>query len=74
MFPSPTHSGRLTVQLPAAASGQVRLLNSVGQVVRQLPLRQQSQLTLSTQGLPAGLYSVRIEADGSQATRRVVLE
>ncbi|SHJ14053.1 Por secretion system C-terminal sorting domain-containing protein [Hymenobacter daecheongensis DSM 21074] len=75
VFPSPSHTGQLTVRLPQGTSGQVRLLNTMGQLIRQQPLSaQNAELTLSTRGLAAGLYTVQVEANGSVLSRKVVLE
>jgi uncharacterized delta-60 repeat protein len=74
VWPVPAH-GELHVQLPAAqAAQQIELLDATGRRVLTQPVRT-AALTLNTTALSAGLYVLRIRyADGSAATRRVVLE
>ncbi|MCC6461550.1 MAG: CotH kinase family protein [Saprospiraceae bacterium] len=70
LFPNPA-SGVLYVRI-AAPAGQtpvtVRLLNALGQTLRQ---QQTNRLDLS--GLPAGLYTVVVEAGPLRGARKVVV-
>jgi hypothetical protein len=74
VFPSPSNTGQLTVRLPQGGQGQVRLLNALGQVVRQQPLTAQPELTFNTRSLAGGLYTVQVELNGSISAQKVVLE
>ncbi|MDO7847349.1 T9SS type A sorting domain-containing protein [Hymenobacter sp. M29] len=74
VWPVPAHSV-LHVQLPTGAlPRQVALLDAMGRtVLTHQPLA--TALALPTAALPAGLYVLRVQqADGSVASRRVVLE
>ena len=73
-FPVPAHD-QLYLRLDAARQPrQVQLLDALGRVVRTQPTPQPA-LTLAIDGLPAGLYLLRVGyARGGTATRRVVLE
>jgi uncharacterized delta-60 repeat protein len=74
VWPVPAHTA-LNVQLPAGPlPQQVTLLDATGRtVLAQRP--QSGRLTLDTAALPAGLYVLRVQhADGSMASRRVVLD
>ncbi|GAA4041169.1 hypothetical protein GCM10022409_28970 [Hymenobacter glaciei] len=72
-YPNPAH-GAFTVLLPAnAGPARAELLNTLGQVVR----RQEGPLTagsfrVETDGLPAGIYTLRLQPLG--VARRLVLE
>ncbi|GAA4037234.1 hypothetical protein GCM10022409_22720 [Hymenobacter glaciei] len=79
VYPSPGH-GQLRVVVPAlagATTGQLSLLNLLGQTVRR------QQITLLAGGtqvefdgaqVPAGAYVLRLQAEGHTETRRVTLD
>ncbi|MDO7875654.1 FG-GAP-like repeat-containing protein [Hymenobacter sp. ASUV-10] len=73
LFPNPATS-TFTVRLAAghAASGGV-LYNALGQSVRTLPAFTTS-LSVDVQALPTGVYVLRLDCNGQQLTRRVVVE
>jgi len=79
LYPNPAH-GAFTLLVPAAsgaAPGQVELLNALGQVVRRQEIalfRAEIRLAVETTGLPAGVYTVRVRAGATAATRRIVLQ
>lgn len=74
VWPVPAHA-QLNVALPAGTTlQQIALLDALG---RRVLTRQPTPgpLTLDTSALPTGLYVLRVSyADGSEASRRVVLE
>lgn len=72
-WPVPAH-GTLHLRLDATAQPQaVQLLDMLGRIV--LTQRStQTELTLNTVGIPAGIYLVRVAYAHHFATRRVVLE
>ncbi|QKG54354.1 T9SS type A sorting domain-containing protein [Hymenobacter sp. BRD67] len=79
VYPNPAH-GRFSVEVPGiaqAASVQVELLNTLGQVVgRQtaaLPAAG-TTLTVETTGLAAGVYTLRLQAGTSTLAKRVVIQ
>ncbi|RZK54218.1 MAG: T9SS type A sorting domain-containing protein, partial [Hymenobacter sp.] len=75
VYPNPSATGQLTLRLATLAGpGTAELLNALGQVVRQQPLAGPAEQQLSTQGLAAGLYTLRVQANGEVLTRKVVLQ
>ncbi|RZL04988.1 MAG: T9SS type A sorting domain-containing protein, partial [Hymenobacter sp.] len=77
LYPNPAHEN-FAVELPAGTAGpvQVELLNTLGQVVH----RQQEvlaagspRLRVEAAGLPAGAYTVRLQAGARVLARRVLL-
>jgi hypothetical protein len=74
VFPNPSSTGQLTLRLAAAGTGSVALLNPLGQLVRQQPLVAAAEQQLSTVGLAAGLYTLRVRVGSEIITRKVVLQ
>ena len=75
VFPNPSSTGQLTLRLSGfAGAGQASLLNALGQVVLTKALSGTAEQTLSTRGLAAGLYTLRLTVAGQTLTRKVVLE
>ncbi|MBX2929687.1 MAG: T9SS type A sorting domain-containing protein [Saprospiraceae bacterium] len=72
LFPNPT-DGLLQLQFPGQQLDRIALLTPAGQVLRvvQGPLFDAHQLRL--EGLPTGMYFVRMEQAGRAAMRKVVL-
>ena len=79
VFPNPA-ARAFTLQLPALTgerTAQLMLLNSLGQAVqtRTVPLTPTgTQTQVDVQTLPAGFYTVRVQAGGQVATRQLVVE
>ncbi|MDB5267730.1 MAG: hypothetical protein JWP58_770 [Hymenobacter sp.] len=76
LFPNPAH-GTATVQLPAvpgAATATLTVIDALGRPVRTFRAAPNALAELDLAGLPAGLYAVRVQAGGSTATRRLVVE
>lgn len=75
VFPNPSNTGQLTLRLSASAgAGSVALLNTLGQVVHQQPLTSGAEQQVSTRGLAAGLYTLRLQMGTEVLTRKVVLQ
>ncbi|GAA3990505.1 fibronectin type III domain-containing protein [Hymenobacter antarcticus] len=75
VYPNPSNIGQLTLRLAGLRGpGQATLLNALGQLVRTAPLAGTAEQVLSTRGLAAGLYTLRVSMDGQVLTRKVVLE
>jgi hypothetical protein len=75
VFPNPSASGQLTLRLAGPTGiGSVSLLNSLGQLVHQQPLSNAGEQQVSTRGLAAGLYTLRVQAGSEILTRKVVLQ
>jgi len=75
VYPNPSHGGALTLRLSGVVgAGQAALVNGLGQVVRQLVLTNTASGSLPTQGLAAGVYTLRVAAGTQVLTRKVVLE
>ena len=73
-YPIPAHN-QLHLQFEASRlPHQVQLLDALGRVVCTQPANQ-PELTVSTAGLPAGIYQLRVAyAQGGAIIRRVVVE
>lgn len=74
MFPNPT-GGEVTIVTPASPSEvwQVQLSNAWGQTLQQNTWTGTTSLTLSLDGLPAGIYLVAlIRPDGQARVQRLV--
>ncbi|MGI4863425.1 MAG: carbohydrate-binding protein [Janthinobacterium lividum] len=79
LYPNPAHDS-FTVQLPPlAGQREVRasLVNALGQVVQSRTIALNAAgatADFATQGLAAGVYVLRLQADSQVLTKRVVLE
>ncbi|AMR27554.1 hypothetical protein A0257_10900 [Hymenobacter psoromatis] len=72
-YPSPTH-GLLSIVRPAGTPATTAtLLNTLGQVVRTLPLPT-PETTVELGGLAPGIYTLRLTLGGQPVARRIVLE
>ena len=75
VFPNPSATGQLTLRLASPhGPGSASLRNALGQLVRTAPLSGTAEQVLSTRGLAAGLYTLRVSVDGNVLTRKVVIE
>ncbi|MDO7846164.1 fibronectin type III domain-containing protein [Hymenobacter sp. M29] len=75
VFPNPSNTGQLTLRLTGLGASQAALLNALGQSVRTLQLPAgQAEHTLTTHGLAAGVYTLRLQAGLEVFTQKVVLE
>ena len=75
-YPNPNRTGRLTLHLPARPNqAQATLYNALGQQVltQTLPSKATEHI-LSTFGLPAGVYTLRVTVSTEVFTQKVVLE
>ena len=66
----------LWVTSPAPATGTLTVLNALGQVLSTRPATMAEgpqQVPLALQGLPAGVYTLRLQAGGRVATTRLLL-
>ena len=76
LWPNPAHN-RATVQLPAvpgSTTATLTLLNALGRAIRTQTATTNSKAELDLSGLAPGLYAVRMQAGGSNVTRRLVVE
>lgn len=71
LYPNPAHDG-CTVRRPGTATAAV-LLNSLRQLVRQLPLPT-PETAVDLRGLAPGVYALRLTLGGQPVTQRLVLE
>jgi hypothetical protein len=76
VFPNPSNTGNLTLRLPnPATGGEAVLLNALGQAVRRCSLLVgNTEQTLVTRELVAGIYILRVAIDNTVVMRKVVLE
>ncbi|MBH8558806.1 beta strand repeat-containing protein [Hymenobacter negativus] len=75
VFPNPSTAGAsVTLRLEKAlGTGTVTFINVLGQVVRQQPLANAAEQAVITQGLPAGLYTLRVQAGSQTLTHKLQL-
>ena len=72
VYPNPTQ-GKLTVEFEAGVSGQLHVLNALGQEIVQHEINSSVQVDLSQQ--PAGVFFLQAQlADGSVQTSKVIVE
>ena len=71
VYPNPTH-GMVTVQLTTQQqNAMIKVHDARGKLVKQL-VASQSREKLDLSGLPAGVYMLRVVANGKVATRKIV--
>ncbi|MFK7806504.1 MAG: T9SS type A sorting domain-containing protein [Saprospiraceae bacterium] len=80
VFPNPVSNNRITLRYDLAKSANVsiELLSSTGQVINTIVSSQQKPYGtywegVETENLSAGIYFLRINADGISKTERVVI-
>lgn len=54
--------------------GQLNLMNSNGQVMRQLTLNNSSYLQLSVSDLPPGVYFINVQTDREVLTQKIIIQ
>lgn len=69
-YPNPACE-QLTVELPTPVEATMRLFSSNGQLVRQVPIRGQQQLSL--RGLPAGTYLAEVRAVDAVSRNKIII-
>lgn len=76
VYPNPSSTGSLTLRLDASTGrGQATLLNTLGQqVLTQALTAGTVEHSLSTRGLAAGVYTLRVVVGTEVFTQKVVLE
>lgn len=70
VFPNPA-AGSFTVRIPGAASARIELYNAIGALVLTAPV--QGSGTFNTAGLPSGVYTLKVAAEGSTWSERLIL-
>ncbi|MDB5269480.1 MAG: hypothetical protein JWP58_2520 [Hymenobacter sp.] len=76
LSPNPAH-GTATVQLPAGlgtAPATLTVLDALGRPVRTQTASTNARAEMDLTGLAPGLYAVRVQAGGSTASQRLVVE
>jgi hypothetical protein len=75
VYPNPSSTGQLALRLAAGhPAGRATLLNALGQAVLHQALTTAPEQALSTRGLAAGVYTLRVQLGNQTLTRKVVLE
>ncbi|RAK68077.1 beta strand repeat-containing protein [Hymenobacter edaphi] len=75
VYPNPSATGQLAVKLAGyTGAGSIELVNALGQTVRRQALQGSGEQQVSTLGLAAGLYTLRLQAGHEVLTRKVVLQ
>ena len=69
IYPNPSN-GEFTIQADAAMN--IRIVNEVGQVVKQTSLTENNK-QLNVNNLASGIYFIIVEKDGNKATKKVVV-
>ncbi|MBL0036058.1 MAG: T9SS type A sorting domain-containing protein [Flavobacteriales bacterium] len=73
LAPNPaTEQAEVILQQAASADARISLVNGLGQVIANVPVRSR-RISLPVQGLPAGVYMVRLQDRGQQWTQRLIL-
>lgn len=71
--PNPaTEQAEVVLQQAASADARLTLMNGLGQEVLSVPVRNR-RIGLPVQGLPTGVYLVRLQDRGQQWTQRLVI-
>lgn len=75
LAPNPTYDQTLLrVQLRERSDLKIQLISPIGQILQQVQLNgvQQADVPIKMAQLPAGMYFVRLEANGRQRVERIV--
>jgi hypothetical protein len=77
IFPNPSH-GDVVVQMAAATAAAVRfqLIDMQGRILRAGDLQPDGnrRAQLHLEGLPSGLYHLKLQADGNESVQKLVIE
>jgi hypothetical protein len=74
LYPNPASDAVTLDCARPLRDGRITLCNAVGQVVHEQLARQTSSVMLSVQGLPAGVYLLKVSDEGrTTATLRLVV-
>ncbi|MCX6844675.1 MAG: T9SS type A sorting domain-containing protein [candidate division WOR-3 bacterium] len=65
---------RLRLQIPAGQQAELSLYDAVGRRVQSAICNLQSEMELDIRSMPAGVYFVCLEAGGSKATGKVIVQ
>lgn len=72
LYPNPA-TNELHIQVPKGAYTAYTISNTIGQSIIQQTIRQ-AETTISTAGLPPGMYFITLAGDGGLKTLRFVKE
>jgi hypothetical protein len=70
LFPNPAHS---QVSIGGTQINQIRVINSLGQVVLEYVCESKSLAVLEIGSLPKGVYSVEIVTERERVVKRLLL-
>lgn len=73
VYPNPT-DGILNIQVDNTSGAKLSLINTIGQVVWQSEMRNQSQYQLDTRGLAKGFYILKYETGAQQGNIKVLVQ
>jgi hypothetical protein len=76
VYPNPSNTGELTLRVSGASgTGEAALMNALGQVVRRVAVTAgSSEQHVSTRGLAAGVYTLRLTVRQQASATKVVLQ
>ena len=73
-WPVPAHGLLHVAPDPSAQPFSAELLDALGRTVRQQPLTNAAEFTILVEGLPAGVYLLRVQYTEETVTRRLAIE
>ena len=75
VYPNPVNNHQLSVDLRSvpSSSQQITLTTLQGQVVRRWVVQEATDTQLNTYGLPAGIYTLTVNAGKQSFTKRVII-
>jgi len=79
IFPNPAQDRAMVAfQLPETAEVQIRIISTAGRIVLETPSQPfssgQQQMALDTRRLPVGMYFVHIQANGTTAVKKLLVQ
>lgn len=73
VYPNPVDQNLFTLELPAAKSAQISLINQNGQTVKTLKAESQQRVELATDQLPGGIYYLQVVQDQHLYTQKLMI-
>jgi PKD repeat protein len=72
IFPNPA-SNVVTIKTETKTSGNLRIINLVGKVVKESLFSNQEELTIDVDDFPAGIYQVKLSTSSAVQTKSLVI-
>ncbi|WP_240032142.1 T9SS type A sorting domain-containing protein [Psychroflexus aestuariivivens] len=76
LFPNPSTNGYFTIKgrILGSSETKVEIFNSIGQSVKSIESDFQEEIKVNTYELNSGVYFVKINSDGQQVTKKVIIK